>query len=112
MTLNDWLAAHGMSNAEFARFSGIGQRSLIMKYRRGRQTPAPENLVRIREATKGAVTANDFLDQRLGASAYPTPAKPPRKRAAAPAPAEPAAVKPRRKRTPAPPSAPLPDAAD
>jgi transcriptional regulator with XRE-family HTH domain len=63
MTLKDWLAKNKMTDAEFARVSGIGQRALVHKYRHGRQFPAPENLRRIRTATKGAVTANDFLDQ-------------------------------------------------
>jgi transcriptional regulator with XRE-family HTH domain len=63
VTLNDWLAEHKMSDAEFARVSGIGLRALVGKYRHGRQFPAPENLLRIREATKGAVTADDFVDQ-------------------------------------------------
>jgi transcriptional regulator with XRE-family HTH domain len=69
MTLKDWLALKKMSDAEFARVSGIGQRALVQKYRHGRQCPAPENLRRIRVATKGAVTANDFFDQQAEASA-------------------------------------------
>jgi transcriptional regulator with XRE-family HTH domain len=96
MTLKDWLAAHRMSDAEFARVSGIGQRALVQKYRHGRQFPGPENLRRIREATKGAVTADDFVDQHAGPSPpFPTDSPPP---------------KPRARRTPAPP-APGPESA-
>jgi transcriptional regulator with XRE-family HTH domain len=67
MTLKDWLAKNEMSDAEFARISGIGQRALVQKYRHGRQFPGPENLRRIKEATNGRVTANDFFDQNLSA---------------------------------------------
>jgi transcriptional regulator with XRE-family HTH domain len=67
MTLKDWLAKHGMSDAEFARVSGIGQRVLVQKYRHGRQTPSLENLERIRKATGGMVTANDVVAQRVAA---------------------------------------------
>jgi transcriptional regulator with XRE-family HTH domain len=67
MTLKDWLAARKMSDAEFARLSGIGQRALVQKYRHGRQTPSFENLERIRKATGGIVTANDFVAQRVAA---------------------------------------------
>lgn len=69
MTLKEWLAQHRMSDAQFARLSGIGQRALVQKYRHGRQFPAPENLRRIRTATGGAVTADDLVDQVLGVEA-------------------------------------------
>jgi transcriptional regulator with XRE-family HTH domain len=70
MTLKDWLTAHKMSNAEFARVSGIGQRALVQKYRHGRQTPSFENLERIRVATAGLVMANDFAAQRRAATTF------------------------------------------
>jgi transcriptional regulator with XRE-family HTH domain len=72
MTLKEWLAQHRMSDAQFARLSGIGQRALIQKYRHGRQFPAPENLRRIKRATAGAVTADDFVDHVLGAETETT----------------------------------------
>ena len=71
MTLKEWLAQHRMSDAQFARLSGIGQRALIQKYRHGRQFPAPENLRRIKKATGGAVTADDFVDNVLGVDTEP-----------------------------------------
>jgi transcriptional regulator with XRE-family HTH domain len=84
MTLKDWLAKQQMSDAEFARMSGIGQRALVQKYRLGRQTPALRNMLRIRAATSGAVTANDFLDQLVGtlvpATPIPSPAMSKRRR--------------------------------
>lgn len=63
MKFDDWLNAEKMSSAEFARLSGIGERQAVHKYRHGERFPTPENLQRIRKATGGAVTANDFADQ-------------------------------------------------
>ncbi len=57
-----------MSDAEFARISGIGQRALVQKYRLGRQTPARENLLRIQKATGGKVMPNDFFKAPVAAS--------------------------------------------
>lgn len=67
MTLEDWLTEKKMTNAEFARVSGIGQRALVQKYRRGHMLPSIENVERIRKATGGSVTANDFVAQRVAA---------------------------------------------
>ncbi len=66
MKLSEWLCNRIMSDAEFARISGIGQRALVHKYRHGRLFPGPENLRRIRQATNGEVTADDFVDQHTG----------------------------------------------
>ena len=66
MKLSEWLCNQIMSDAEFARISGIGQRALVHKYRHGRLFPGPENLRRIRQATNGEVTADDFVDQHTG----------------------------------------------
>lgn len=63
MTLDQWLSQHRISSAEFGRTSGIGDRQLVHKYRRGERFPSPENLRRIRDATAGAVTADDFVDE-------------------------------------------------
>lgn len=54
-----------MSDAEFARVSGIGQRALVHKYRHGRRIPSPENAERISIATDGQVTTNDFVADML-----------------------------------------------
>jgi hypothetical protein len=61
MTLSDWLSLHCETDAAFARRSGIGHKQLVGKYRRGLQIPSPVNMDRIRLATDGAVTANDFF---------------------------------------------------
>lgn len=71
MKLDDWLKAEKVTSAEFARLSGIGDRQAVHKYRHGERFPTAENLQRIRKATGGAVTANDFADQH---APEPTPA--------------------------------------
>lgn len=61
MTLDEWLKKEQMTDAAFARRSGIGLRVLIGRYRRGVSFPSRSNLERIFVATDGQVTANDFL---------------------------------------------------
>lgn len=73
MKLDDWLKAQKLTSAEFARSSGIGNKQAVHKYRHGERFPTPENLRRIHDATKGAVTANDFMDQHAPAVAAPPP---------------------------------------
>jgi transcriptional regulator with XRE-family HTH domain len=90
MKLDSYLRERGLTSVQFAEMSGIASKQAVHKYRHGLRFPTPENLRRIREATKGAVTADDFVDQHAGASpSYgvpvpppPTPPKPRRKRAA------------------------------
>jgi transcriptional regulator with XRE-family HTH domain len=71
MKLDDWLKAEKKTSAEFARLSGIADRQAVHKYRHGERFPTPENLQRIRRATGGAVTANDFADQHAPQSSPP-----------------------------------------
>jgi len=61
MTLDEWLTDQRITDAAFARQSGIGLRQIVNRYRRGISFPRPENLLRIQKATNGAVTAEDFL---------------------------------------------------
>ncbi len=63
MQLATYLAESGKTASEFARDSGIGSRQVVHKYLTGQRFPTPENLLRIRRATNGAVTADDFVDQ-------------------------------------------------
>lgn len=67
MKLRDWLQKEELTVAEFARRSGIGLRQVVHRYVHGTQFPTPENLLRIREATGGEVTADDFVDQHVAA---------------------------------------------
>jgi transcriptional regulator with XRE-family HTH domain len=75
MRLRKWLESKEMSAAEFARVSGVGQRQLIYKYLHGIQFPSPENLLRIRNATNGEVTADDFVDQHTDPPGAPSKRK-------------------------------------
>lgn len=69
MTLDEWLRVRGMTSAEFGRVARIGRRQLVHKYRHGERFPTAENLRLIREATKGEVTADDFVDQHVAEAA-------------------------------------------
>ena len=73
MKLSEYLRDHGTSAAAFGREAGLGSRQLIHKYLSGERFPTPENLRRIREATGGAVTADDFVDQHTAPAPEPTP---------------------------------------
>lgn len=73
MKLDDWLTKEGINSAQFARASGLGDRQLVHKYRHGERFPSPENLRRIKDATHGQVTAEDFVDQHVAGSPSPGP---------------------------------------
>jgi transcriptional regulator with XRE-family HTH domain len=63
MTLGDWLMQQGMSRRAFAARIGCDQ-SAVTKYVLGR-VPRPAIIERIREATGGAVTANDLVSPNV-----------------------------------------------
>lgn len=60
MRLDDFLRQTPQSDVAFADAIGVSRQALH-RYRRGERTPRPEVMARIREATSGAVTADDFL---------------------------------------------------
>jgi len=60
MHLRAYLTARKISVTTFAESVGVA-RGTLHQYLRGEQFPRPQTLVRIREATGGAVTANDFV---------------------------------------------------
>lgn len=60
MTLAEFLSANGLSHSAFAEKVGVSQVA-ITRYARGQRTPRPPVLARIREETRGAVTADDFM---------------------------------------------------
>jgi len=62
MTLADWLLKTGTSQYEFATRIGTSQ-ATVNRYVKGTRVPRLSNLLKIRDATYGAVTANDFGDQ-------------------------------------------------
>lgn len=63
MHLNDWLSNKtDLTNAEFAEAIGVSRQAL-WRYRLGERIPRPDVLTKIKRATKGAVTANDFVSE-------------------------------------------------
>lgn len=63
MKLQAYLESKRLTVAEFARDAGFASRQVVHKYLTGERFPGPEALLRIRKATGGAVTADDFVDQ-------------------------------------------------
>jgi transcriptional regulator with XRE-family HTH domain len=68
MKLDNYLREHGLTSAQFAEKAGLMGKQSVHHYRHGLRFPTPENLRRIREATNGAVTAEDFVNQHAGES--------------------------------------------
>jgi hypothetical protein len=64
MKLATYLTANEIRSAAFGRLVGVSKQTMF-KYVRGICFPPPETLKRIREATQGAVTADDFVDQHV-----------------------------------------------
>jgi len=60
MKLAEYLKTAEGPDADFASSIGVSRQALH-RYCSGERTPRPEVMVRIRDATKGAVTADDFL---------------------------------------------------
>jgi transcriptional regulator with XRE-family HTH domain len=60
MKISDWLAKADIADSEFADRIGVSRQALS-RYKAGARTPRPNVLARIREATNGRVTANDFV---------------------------------------------------
>jgi hypothetical protein len=87
MKFDDYLRLNDLTSAQFGALAGIPAKQTVHNYRRGIRFPSPDNLVRIREATKGAVKADDFVDQYSAqrTAAAPAGAKEPPKRTQRPA---------------------------
>jgi transcriptional regulator with XRE-family HTH domain len=66
MILKQHLSDTGETVAAFAGRVGVDVKTLY-RYLSGERFPTPENLRRIREATGGGVTADDFVDQHTAA---------------------------------------------
>lgn len=60
MILSDYLNQHDVSDRAFAERIGVSRQALH-RYRTGQRTPKPPVMKRIREATGGAVAADDFI---------------------------------------------------
>lgn len=60
MQLSEWMADHGMTDARMGELIGI-DRTAINRLRRGLTRPSWPVMDRIKDATHGAVTADDFV---------------------------------------------------
>jgi len=58
--LDLYLSKREITNADFGRIVGASE-STISRVRRGKQTPSLDLIRRFRDATNGALSANDFL---------------------------------------------------
>lgn len=65
MQLSQWLAENEITSAEFADNIGVTSEAVRL-YLRGARFPRRGVLADISDATKGAVTANDFADTEAG----------------------------------------------
>jgi len=70
MTLNEYLTESNLKEADFGRLVGLSQ-SAINRLRRGESWPPADTAAKIRAATDGKVTANDFM---LPAAPFTDPA--------------------------------------
>lgn len=70
MRLQQFLDQNNIGRAEFAKAIGVSEVA-ITRYVGGKRMPRPEILVKIKVATNGAVTPNDFLHAPLSAEAAP-----------------------------------------
>ena len=60
MTLKDWLAREGLSNAEFGKAINRTAET-VRRYVGAERIPDRDTMPLIAEATRGEVTANDFF---------------------------------------------------
>ena len=60
MKLSEWLDSQNLSDAEFGRQIGKTH-STVLRLKRGEIRPTLETVEAVREATNGAVQADDFL---------------------------------------------------
>lgn len=69
MRLSDFLAERDLSHAAFGKQISRSA-AAVSRYASGSRTPRPEDMVKIIQATAGAVTANDFLPNGNSSSEY------------------------------------------
>lgn len=62
MRLNEWMNAGSISDEALAARLEV-DRTTISRIRRGTRMPSPEMMRKIRDATNGSVTANDFVHE-------------------------------------------------
>ena len=60
MKLAEYLSKNDLTHAKFASMIGATQ-AAVSRYASGKRTPRPGQMALIAKATKGKVTANDFM---------------------------------------------------
>lgn len=60
MQLKTYLEQHNISVAGFAKMIDAGNAGVVYRYLTGKRRPCKKYAKRIKEATGGAVTSNDF----------------------------------------------------
>lgn len=70
MKLADYMKSVGLSNLAMARKIGCCSEFAVKKWKYGERTPRPDQMARIRAATAGQVSADDFMrEPNSGAAA-------------------------------------------
>jgi transcriptional regulator with XRE-family HTH domain len=64
MKLAEFMRRKGLSDQDMSALIGAVSESAVRKWKYGERTPRSEVLIRIREATGGEVSADDFLPSR------------------------------------------------
>ena len=68
MKLSDYLRDRDIDTASFAEAIGVSQ-AAVSRYANGLRFPRPKVMERIVKATRGKVTANDFMQSHAEATA-------------------------------------------
>jgi hypothetical protein len=71
MKLDTYLKKHRLTSEGFAQACGGLSGQTVHNYRHGIRFPSAGNLLRIRQVTKGAVVADDFVEQHTAPSPAP-----------------------------------------
>ena len=66
MTLTEYMDRLNLTDTEMARRLGVSI-SGLGKWKNGRRHPSPRHMIRIRNATSGVVTPDDFLPEKVAA---------------------------------------------
>lgn len=66
--LNDWLKKTGMRRGDFAKAIGVVPSYVTLLCSEEPAWPGRDIAAKIREVTKGAITANDFLPSKTRAA--------------------------------------------
>lgn len=69
MKLADYMKANSLDDAAMAQRIGDCTEFAVKKWKYGERTPRPEQMTKIKAATAGEVSADDFMPAENGAAA-------------------------------------------